>query len=436
MNMRKRSILLCLLVLAAAVLITGCRGNDIYKENNSLGYTVSVKFDANGGSFASGNTPAIVDSFNISEMSKNAEGKVEIPLLSPVGRTNVNVQNTGNFLVGWYAQRTENADGTYSYAQPWDFQTDRLTVDPGEKHTAEEPVLTLYAAWAPIYEVEYYDLESGTLLGEYKFDPAAGMEVKLPYWDTQSGTQKLENVPQRDGYTYTGAYYDEAGVQPVQGQSVTHPGTVNYENGTAENSIMKLYTSWKEGQWYQITTAEQFSKNFSLNGYYEIQADLDFADVIWPTACMHGNFAGVIQGNGHTFSNISLEQTNTNKVYTGLFGTLTETASISDLTLENVTLTISKGSRLNGVAYGLLAGNVTAEKSVENVVIQNSRIAIDSGCYLAEDSYVIGLVCGMGTCGVDYTGITCVATGDNPETVNITVLDSTVQVQFGAEENT
>lgn len=434
MNMKKRAVILCLLLIAAAVLVTGCGKNDIYKENDRLGYNVSVKFDACGGSFASGNTPVIVDSFNISEMTANGEGKVEIPLLSPEGRTNVNIQNTGYFLIGWYAQRTDNGDGTYTYAQPWDFEKDRLTVDANEKRNASEPVLTLYAAWAPEYKVEYYDLETKQLLGEYKFSPAAGMELKLPAWDAQTGAQALNTVPARSGYTYTGAFYDEAGTQPVTGQSVTHPGTVSYETGVSQNNTMKLYTTWQEGQWYQITTAAQFVKNFSLTGCYDIQADLDFTDAIWPTAAMHGNFAGQIRGNGHTFSNISLEQTNTNKVYTGLFGCLTEESAVSDLGFENVTLTIKKGSRLNGVAYGLLAGNLAAETSIQNVTVQNSSIVIDSGCYLAEDSYVIGLICGMGSCGIDDSGVTCVT--DNPEKVIITVENGTVSLEFSTEENT
>lgn len=434
MNMKKRAVLLCLLLMAAVILVTGCGKNDIYKENDRLGYNVSVKFDACGGSFASGNTPVIVDSFNVSEMTANGEGKVEIPLLSPEGRTNVNIQNTGHFLIGWYAQRTDNGDGTYTYAQPWDFEKDRLTVDAGAKHNASEPVLTLYAAWAPEYKVEFYDAASKTLLGEYKFNPTAGVELKLPYWDAQTGTQKMEIVPARSGYTFVGISFDEVGLKPVTGEYVTHPGTVNYENGTSENSTLKLYTTWTQGQWYQISTAEQFADNFSLTGCYDIQADLDFTDVIWPTAAMHGTFTGQIRGNGHTFSNISLEQTNTNKVHTGLFGNLADKSAVSDLTLDHVTLTIKKGSRLNGVAYGLLTGNLSTQAYLENVSIQESRIVIDSGCYLAEDSYVIGLICGMGSCDLDDSGVACVT--DDPEKVIITVENGTVFLEFSTEENT
>ena len=309
-----------------------------------------------------------------------------------------------------------------------------MTVDPAEKHTSAEPVLTLYAAWAPIYKVEVYDLETKNLLGTCELNPNVGTELALPHWDDASGQMKMDTFPQKEGSTYLAAYYDENGTQPVQEQTITHPGTVNKENGTVQNETLKIYTAWKAGQWYRISTAKQFADNFSLTGCYEIQSNLDFTDVIWPTACMHGNFSGVIEGNGYTFSNISLEQTNTNKVYTGLFGTLTENASVRDVTFQNVTLTVKKGSRLNGVAFGLLAGNLAAETAAQDIRFQDCRIAIDSGCYLAEDSFVIGLICGMGSTGLDYSGITCVAAGENPETVNITVSDSTVQVQFGAEE--
>lgn len=434
MKLRKRSLFLCLMLLIAAVLVTGCGAQDAYKENDRKGYNVSVKFDANGGTFASGNNPSIVDAFDVSQMPKDSAGKVQIPLLPPEGRKNVLVEKNGFFLLGWYAQRTDNGDGTYSYAQPWNFETDRVTVDPAEKHTSAEPVLTLYAAWAPIYKVEVYDLETKNLLGTCELNPNVGTELTLPHWDDASGQMKMDTFPQKEGSTYLAAYYDENGTQPVQEQTITHPGTVNKENGSVQNETLKIYTAWKAGQWYRISTAKQFADNFSLTGCYEIQSDLDFTDVIWPTACMHGNFSGVIQGNGYTFSNISIEQTNTNKVYTGLFGTLTETASVQNVTFQNVTLTIKKGSRLNGVAFGLLAGNLAAETAAQDVRFQDCRIAIDSGCYLAEDSFVIGLICGMGTTALDYSGITCVAAGENPETVNITVSDSTVQVQFGTEE--
>ena len=92
---------------------------------------------------------------------------------------------------------------------------------------------------------------------------------------------------------------------------------------------MKLYVDYMEGEWFHITSAKQLISNASVSGNYILDADLDFADQIWPTALMHGNFTGTIAGNGHKISNIAIKQTNNSKVNTGLFGQLTETASIS-----------------------------------------------------------------------------------------------------------
>ena len=46
---------------------------------------------------------------------------------------------------------------------------------------------------------------------------------------------------------------------------------------------------------------------------------------------------------------------------------------------------------------------------------------------------IIGLVCGLGSSPIDFTGITCEATGDKPETVNISVSGSTVTVELTEE---
>ena len=112
-----------------------------------------------------------------------------------------------------------------------------------------------------------------------------------------------------------------------------------------------VYMDLLEGEWYQIYNAEQFIKNARPKGNYVIHADLDFEGEIWPSSLMYGNFAGAIQGNGHKISNVVIEQTNNSKLCSGLFGQLTETAVISDLTLENVTFTIAGSSLQDHPTY-------------------------------------------------------------------------------------
>lgn len=436
MKRKTKLIILCLLVVALSLIAAGCSQTP-YEINDEQGYTVSVKFDANGGSFTT-NVPVIVDSYDLSQIPVNNAGKASLPLIAPDnssrGKDAFTATNGGHFLVGWYAQRQETADEngnvTYTYSQPWDFENDRMELDPNATYSAQEPVLTLYAAWAPLYEIEFYALDSGELLGTYSFDPNAGSEIQVPHWDEETGAVAMYKFPKREGYTFEKAYYDAQGTQPIETEAVSHPGVLHPENASVENGTLKLYVQYRTGQWYRISTAKQFADNFSLNGSYELLADLDFTDVIWPTALMYGSFTGSITGNGHTISSVTIEQTNNSKVNAGLFGQLAEGAVLQDVTFDNITFTVKSGTRVAGTAYGLLAGSLADGASLTGVQITNSTLQIDSGCYFGTSDYAIGLVCGLGTAPIDHSGITCVAVGDAPEKVSISVTDNTVNVEF------
>lgn len=435
----KFSVKMCLVVcllLALVLFAAGCgKEQTPYQVNDAENYTVSVKYDAGSGTFTT-NTSVIVDSYNVSELKTNAEGKAEVALVAPEstvrGKNAFTAVNNGYFLAGWYAERTENgtdANGNpaYIYGGKWDFETDRLTVDPAGEYTASQPVLTLYAAWVPLFEVRFLDLTSGDALGSYTFNPADGGDLRVPAWNEETGAIEMYEFPGKAGYTYAAAYYDAAGTQAVA-DTLAHPGAVNDQTAVAENPVLEVYVDWTEGEWYHIYNTEQFLDNASVNGSYVLHADLDFTDEIWPTSLMYGTFSGTIQGNGHTLSGIVIEQTNNSKTNAGLFGSLSETASITDLKLENVTVTIKSGTRMAGTSYGLLAGTISQEAVLTGVTIADSCLQIDSSAYFGTDDYVIGLVCGMGDPGIDHSGITCSAVGAAPESIVITVTDGTVTV--------
>ncbi len=437
-----KAALLALLGLATITFVTGCAGEKTpYDTNNAEAYTVSVKYDANGGTFTT-NTSVIVDSYNLAQVDKNSQGQAEIALLSPDstsrGKDAFQAVKNGHFLAGWYAERIESTDSegntVYTYAEPWDFEKDLLQIDPSGDYAAEEPVLTLYAAWVPLFEIEFYTFDTGEYMDSLTFDPTAKKELLVPAWDKETGAIEMYQFPERSGYTFNKAYYDEAGEQVLDTATVQHPGVVDYESGTAENAVMKLYVDWTEGEWYRIYNTEQFLDNASVNGNYEILADLDFAGEIWPTSFMYGNFGGVIKGNGHTLKNVEFTQTNNSKVNAGLFGYLTESARITDLTFENVCFTIKSGTRVVGTSYGLMAGTISKEATLTNVKILDSTLQIDSACYFGVDDYSIGLVCGMGDAAVlDTAEIDCVAVGDDPASLEITVNGNAVTVEAATE---
>ena len=438
MKQKIKVLLLTALTLGSICLFTACGSEKTpYEINDEENYTVSVKYDANGGVFTT-NTSVIVDSYNISDM-KEKDGMVEIPLITPDDKSRENdafkVSKSGYFLAGWYAQRTENGkdeDGKtlYTYGKKWDFKEDVLEVDVDKTYSSKEPVITLYAAWVPLFEIEFYSLDSGEYINSYEYDPTLVDEIKIPTWDEKTGAVEMYNFPENDGYTFNGAYYDEAGTQQIV-SVLEHAGEVDEETGTADETVMKIYVDWLEGEWYHIYTVDQFLDNASIKGNYEIHADLDFTDKNWPSSLMYGNFTGSIKGNGHKFTNIELKQTNNSKVNAGLFGNLTEEASITDLTFENVTFTMEKGTRVAGASFGLLAGTISDGAALTNVNILNGVIQIDSSCYFGVNDYSIGLLCGTGNAAlVPNAQITCVPTGDNPENVQISVEGNDVTVEI------
>lgn len=439
MKQKLNKILIPLLALVLTLAIGGCAADQsAYEKNDEEGYSVSVKFDANGGTFTT-NTSVIVDSYKLEDLPTNGQGKAQAALIAPEnelrGAAAFAPSKSGYFLAGWYATRTEvgteNGEPVYTYADPWDFEKDVLEVDTGKAYSSKEPVLTLYAAWVPLFEFEFYSRVDGSLLGSYTYDPTTVEELEIPAWDKKTGAIEMYRFPKVNGYTFSGVSYDAEGKNPITAETVAHSGTVDYATGTAKDPIMKLYVDYMEGEWYHIYTAEQLANNASVNGYYEIHADLDFTDAIWPTSFVYGNFAGKINGNGHTFKNIQVAQTNNSKVNAGLFGSLTEQAQIKDVIFENISFTIQAGTRVAGTSYGLFAGTISDGATIENVAITNSTLYIDSQCYFGVTDYSIGLVCGMGNADlIPNAQITCLATGSAPDTVKITVNGGQVTVEI------
>ncbi len=432
MKQKFKSLFFGLLALSFVLLLSGCgEAATPYETNNKDGYSVSVKYDANGGTFTT-NTSVIVDSFN-------TDGKSEIALILPDDSRRENdaftATKNGHFLAGWYKERVETTDDDgnkrYTYSGKWDFEKDLLKIDKNKAYSADEPALTLYAAWVPMFEIEFYSLDSGELIDTMQFDPTGEKQLQVPVWDEETGAVEMFDFPKREGYTFNKAYFDAEGTNELSGETLTHPGVVNLENATATDSVLKLYVDWHEGEWYRIYTVDQFIESASLNGNYELFADLDFKDEIWPTTFMYGNFGGVIKGNGHTIKNVEFTQTNNSKVNAGLFGHITDTASISDLSFENITFTIKAGTRKVGTSYGLFAGTLSDKASITNVNILNSHLQIDSSCYFGVDDYTIGLACGMGDSSkLTSVQIDCTAVGDEPETVKITTNGNEVTVDF------
>ena len=98
--------------------------------------------------------------------------------------------------------------------------------------------------------------------------------------------------------------------------------------------------------------------------------------------------------------------------------------------MENVTLTIKSGTRVSGACFGLFAGAISDQATITDVQIISGALNIDSDSYFGTADYSIGLICGSGQSGMDYSGITCTAVGEQPDRVKITVTGDEVSLQF------
>ena len=221
--MKRKAILVACLLLVTLLFVSGCAPKKTpYEINDQENYSISVKFDANGGLFTD-NTTVIVDSYNVSDLTANDQGQVEIALLPPDASERSTdafaARKNGYFLAGWYAQRTEVKDDAgnvaYTYEGKWNFDNDLLKLDADGEYTAAKPELTLYAAWIPLFEIELYALDTAEPVSTMTFDPTLTDEVLIPVWDETTGTVKMNGFPGREGYTFNGAFYDEQGTEAV-----------------------------------------------------------------------------------------------------------------------------------------------------------------------------------------------------------------------------
>lgn len=431
--MKKRLILtasLAVLLLLAALLCGCSQWETPYGKLDKDGHTVSVRFDANGGVFAGTKDVFVVDVFNPENGKTGADGMKELALIAPDderrGDGAFEVSRTKCFLAGWYTERiprtneagepldeygvpcaTSGRPQGYAYSGRWDFSTDRVKVDPNKTYTAEENVLTLYAAWVPYFSFDFYRENadgSFTLL-----ETVEALELALPEWDQKSGALDMKRFPEIDGMTFVSAYADAEKTTPITEKL---SGSVNYEKGIAASERISVYTTWREGEWYRIETVKQFTQNVVRPGAcLELLADLDFTGQIWPASLGFVKYTGTIEGNGHKITNITAVQGDNSKILGGLFGSLEAGAALRNLTFENVTFTVQAGSRLTGASFGLLAGSVAEGTVIEGVTV-SGKMLVDRGCYPLTESATMGLL--FGNCldkGVSFANITAELTG-------------------------
>ena len=382
------ALITAVLLLIAVMGISSCSPSE-FDGLDEKGYTVSVRFDANGGTFK-GSDSTIIDAFN-------PKDNQSIKLLSPDdtrrGGNTMDVTKPECILAGWYATRTpvdeNDLSKGYTYADKWDFENDTLEVDANGSYTSSVPTLTLYAAWIPYFTFEYYT-EDGT-----KYATTKGYSITVPAWEEGEATITMGNFPKREGdYTLISAYSDAECQNELSGRLT---GKWNPEDASVESSVIRIYTKWEAGIQYRIYSAEQLKSNDDLKGIYTLMNDIDFEGESWPGLFSGGKFKGVFNGCGHKISNISFKSESTTP-QNGLFASIDASARFIDVSFENVEFTINARRIAAGARYGLFAGGIADGAEFTGVSI-DGRILFGDKCtsFKNASDYSIYLLSGCGT---------------------------------------
>ncbi|MDE7301571.1 MAG: hypothetical protein K2N47_05315, partial [Clostridia bacterium] len=257
--------------------------------------------------------------------------------------------------------------------------------------------------------------------GEYVFDPPTSddtVKIGLPSWkdgdEDDDGVLNMKNFKVSvENKTFLKAYK----VGNADGTctdeftaDIEHFGEIDYEKAVSVNANRVVYTTWRDGNWFHIRTANQLINNAYANGCYEIHKDLDFTDKTWPMA-FAGEFSGrFVSGDGtvHTVSNLKARQNpgDYNVKRGGIFGEITAEAVIEKLDFVDAEYTCS-GSRMQDAYFGLFAGYLDEDATLTDVTI-SGQLNISPTTLFYNNKVSVGVFSGNGvTLGVNTSNITC-----------------------------
>ena len=143
-------------------------------------------------------------------------------------------------------------------------------------------------------------------------------------------------------------------------------------------------------------------KEGELNAWAELKKDIDLENTSWtPIAYNYEHpYSGTFDGNNHTISGLSINNSSTNYGYFGLFGAVGEGGTVTNLTVEG-SITVNSGSNVR--AGGVVASN---DGDVSNCT---SEVAITVEANIAYIGGIIGSNAGNVSNCTNKTDITATA---------------------------
>ncbi len=412
--MKNKSIRIALILSAAlccALVLSSCGLKGQATDPGEWGYDCVVTYDALGG---------VINAREVRTTYYMENSYV----FKPSGSSNMLVEpaRDGYILAGWYTAKSDHTEGsvedyTFSSADRWDFDTDRLAGDT-----------TLYARWLPRGKVDYINADTGEVIfsknittespiqalsdsvlnlkkpdgttfagyysdpectKEYDFssyvhiDPNPSEETlyaalyeqfpqyieKIEYVEADEDAETDETADtswlflNKLGYNVTTD--DEAALAEIEAakDQIVEDAIEAYITNTANRVV---YLKFTEGNYVRVNSAKDLKRGTEYGFFdtdaagnpidgYSFEADIDLSGV---TFTMSESFSGIINGNGYTLSNLTVsaisKKLDTDKEKSIGLTALMDGATINDLTIKDAVINLQVNSGIK-VTGGLIA---------------------------------------------------------------------------------
>ena len=171
-------------------------------------------------------------------------------------------------------------------------------------------------------------------------------------------------LPVKDkAYTFVAYYADEACKTPVQ-----------WPIQEQEEDVY-LYAKYITGKWTVLDSSsdvrQMINQSGSSSARFYLACDLDCSTL---TVSPMAKFACELQGNGFKIKGLTVNRANNDTKKTSIFGQITETAIINNVTFEDLTFKCNFNQNPDMQDYYYLFNSLSASAEIENVTISGSML--------------------------------------------------------------
>ena len=242
-----------------------------------------------------------------------------------------------------------------------------------------------------IKDNEHVKDSNGTIQKETR-TVSSGDLIMLKNYGTRDNAVKLDvgSAPAQNaqGATFLAYYRDAACTQLLTGEDLTI-----YPAGGEGNQI--VYAKYIEGTWSVLREASDIPgklfKDANVSGNFYLFNDIDMSVLRNTVVTPRESFAGTLEGNGHTISNLKVKASSTSVApYStkSTFGELRDGAVMKNVTFENVSLTVETNpATVTSFSVFLFSSNVKGTVTLENVTIKGGSVSVSK----AETAMIVNI---------------------------------------------